>query len=137
MAATPHYFYEIGLRIIPDSMSFLFKAATIRQIYTTIAKIGSRFSEEKFDTLDANDHSIVIQRRTPVTYERLGEVPWLVHIASGCQTLRGALASIPNIQSGAPNSEIEERKCILRGDDCCEWKLIWQPPARKKWFGWF
>ena len=82
------------------------------------------------------DNSVVIQRRTPATRETLGDAAWFTHIASGCHTLRGALASFPYIHSKQPHAEIEETQCLLRGDDCCEWKFIWQAEKRRGLFGW-
>jgi hypothetical protein len=132
----PHYFFNIGLRIFPDSIRFLFSAISLQQVYLTMAQIGSRFSAEQFETLEPQPNSVVIQRRTPALPEQLGETAWLVHVASGCQTLRAALASFPKIHSGQPLAEIEERQCLLRGDECCEWKFIWQTEKKRGWFSW-
>lgn len=137
LAEDPHYFFNIGLRIFPESMRFLFQAASLQQVYSAMARIGSKFSAEQFKSLDAGDHSIIIQRRTPTTPQQLGDAAWFIHVASGCHTLRGALSSFPHIHSGQPHAEIEERKCLLRGDDCCEWKFIWQTQEKRGLFGWF
>jgi hypothetical protein len=136
LADDPHYFFNIGLHIIPDSIGFLLRAGTLTQVYATMARIGSKFSAEQFETLSPENNSVIIQRRTPVTRAQLGEAAWLTHVSSGCHTLRGALSTFPKIHSGRPYAEIEERKCLLRGDDCCEWKVIWQEKERRGWFGW-
>lgn len=136
LAEEPHYFFNIGLRVFPESMRFLFQAVSLQQVYATMTRIGSKFSAEQFKTLESTDNSIVIQRRTPTTPQQLGETAWFIHAASGCHTLRGALSTFPAIHSGQPNAEIEERKCLLRGDDCCEWKFIWQAQKRRGLFGW-
>ena len=136
LASDPHYFFNIGSRIFPPSVSFLFSAVSLQQVYITIAKLGSRFSAEQFETLEVQSNSIVIQRRTPATPEQLGDTAWLVHVAAGCQTLRGALATFPYHHSKQPPAEIEERKCLLRGDECCEWKFIWQETKKRGMFSW-
>jgi len=136
LAGDPHYFFNIGLRILPESIKFLFSAVSLLQVYQTMTRIGSKFSAEQFETLEAEKNSIVVQRRTPAISEQLGETAWLVHVASGCHTLRAALSTFPRIHSGQPLAEIEERKCLLRGDDCCEWKFIWQAQEKQSWLSW-
>ncbi len=136
LAEDPHYFFNIGMHIFPESVRFLFQTVSIQQVYATMASIGSKFSAEQFKSLESTDSSIVIQRRTPTTPEQLGDAAWFIHVASGCHTLRGALSCFPNIHSGLPNAEIEEHKCLLRGDDCCEWKFIWQAQEKRGFFGW-
>jgi hypothetical protein len=136
MAEDPHYFFNIGLGVIGESVRFLLSAGSLRQVYTMMARVGSKFSSEQFETFEARDNSIVIQRRTPVTREQLGDALWMVHVSSGCHTLRGALSTFPRIHSNLPLAEIEERKCLLCGDDCCEWKIIWQDNGKRGLFGW-
>ncbi|MBI3165569.1 MAG: hypothetical protein HYZ24_12875 [Chloroflexi bacterium] len=136
LAGDPHYFYNIGLRVVGEAVGFLLRVGSLRQVYTTTAKIGSKFSSEQFEVLDATETSIVIQRRTPVTREQLGDSLWFVHVISGCHSMRGSLSTIPRIHSNLPNALIEDRKCLLHGDDCCEWKITWQDNAKRGLLGW-
>ena len=44
------------------------------------------------------------------------------------------MAYIPFFHSGLPVAHVQELRCVVRGDECCEWIFTWQKPAQYNFF---
>jgi signal transduction histidine kinase len=49
-----------------------------------------------------------------------------------CESSKGRIAMVPLRLHNLPMSTVTDRRCIVNGDECCEWEVRWSPePARR------
>lgn len=52
-----------------------------------------------------------------------------------CVGTRGYWVGVPEIYRGLPPAVVTDRRCIVEGDDYCEWDVIWSAERRRVWSG--
>ncbi len=122
----PSFHFRCGLKSIPAALLRLAHPLTLRQIYTLLPWLTARVTEADFRVINTTSNSAVVQWHPA---RQLVQLPPALHQRyrhMACQAYRGVFAAVPRVHSGLPLAQVREHRCVLRGDDCCEWEFAWQ-----------
>ncbi len=126
ISADPRFFFHRGMQSVPNALANVARPFSLRQIYEHVPKFTTKVSDGQVETVRVSERSAVI-RWNPA--RQLATLPPEIHKryqVMACQAYQGVYASIPSIHSGLPMASIQEHRCVLRGDGCCEWELRWE-----------
>ncbi len=122
----PSFHFHRGRRSIPPTILTLARPLSIRQIYALLPRFTARVTEAEFHVISTTSASAVIQWRPA---RQLAHLPPTLHrryCHMACQAYQGVFAAIPWEHSRLPLARIQERRCLMQGDDCCEWEFSWE-----------
>ena len=128
-----NFSFNRSYKSIRSSAVRLFRPFSLRQIYTLLSPIMGRYTDSwEIKVVKTSKNSATIQMWVMAKYkERAG--PYL-HACNenDCLGMQGVLSAIPPAWNPDwPSAAIVEKKCLLWGDECCEWDFVWQEPAPK------
>jgi signal transduction histidine kinase/DNA-binding response OmpR family regulator len=132
IAAVPHFFFHQGYGLV-NSVAYLLRAMSIRQIFTVVPRFAEKFGEIDLRVIhEANASAtlrwypgIILETTSPETHRHV--------ISMTCQTIQGAMAYIPLVVANLPPAKVRETKCQLHGDEYCEWEFSWQLPRPSRY----
>lgn len=103
---------------------------TLQQIYSMFPHFGEKFSCLILTAEPLTNHSAILTMRYPASiYQQFG--PYRRACAElVCQSARGALEAVPEKIHGAERAVVRDRRCVARGDECCEWEVLWTEKSR-------
>ena len=125
ISGDPSFHFHRGLKSIPVAAVRLVRPFTLRQVFSLVPKFMARLNDADFRVTRTTPNSAVIQWHPG---RQLAQVPPAIHrryIHGGCQIYQGVFAAIPFVHSKQPMARIKENRCLMRGDDCCEWEFTW------------
>jgi two-component system sensor histidine kinase/response regulator len=126
ISGDPSFNFHRGLKSIPATVLKLARPLTLRQVYALAPRLTARVNDADIRVTRTTPNSAVIQWHPG---RELAKLPPGIHrryIHSGCQVYQGVFAAIPLGHSKLPLARIKENRCVLRGDDCCEWEFTWE-----------
>jgi len=126
ISGDPAFYFHRGLNSIPTAAVKLARPFSLRKVYDLVPRLTARLTNADIRVTRTEPNSAVIQWHPG---RQLAQLPPGVHrryIHMACQAYQGVFASIPPVHSGQPPSEIKENRCLLRGDDWCEWEFTWE-----------
>jgi sigma-B regulation protein RsbU (phosphoserine phosphatase) len=126
IAGDPYLFFQRGLRSIPPALVNLARPLSLRQVYTWVPRLVGKVTETDIRVARVTPGSAVIQWYPQVQFSRLPQNLHRRYVRMGCQAYQGVFAVTPLVHSNLPLAKIKELRCLLRGDECCEWEFIWQ-----------
>jgi len=126
LSGDPHYYFESGARSVTSSLSHVVRPFSVSQGYSLVPRLTALFQDTDVRTVRVDPGSAVIQWHAGRDTAQAPEILRQRVIFGTCQGLQGAFAQIPRIVSGLPAAKVQELRCILRGDACCEWKFTWE-----------
>lgn len=118
--------FHSGLRSIPPSLVHIGRLLSLRQLYSTVPRLTARVSDADIRVTGTTAHSAVLQWHPE---RQLAALPQEVHrryMRMACQVFQAAYTVLPLYHSGLPAAQVQERRCVLRGDPYCEWEFTWQ-----------
>jgi len=125
------FHFNRGAVSISEGIARLARPLSLRQVYSLIPRFAAWFANTDFRVARVSHHSAVIQWRCQ---EDLAQLPPDEHysfIEYSCQFSQGAMASIPHkLHPQLPYAQVKELRCMLHGDECCEWEFTWQEPHK-------
>ncbi len=127
ISGDPGFHFHRGLKSIPATMVKLIRPLTLRQIYALVPRLTARVTDSDFRVTSTAPNSAVIQWHPGRQLARLSPGLHRRYIHMVCQAYQGLFAAIPRVHSRLPLARIKENRCLLRGDDCCEWEFAWEP----------
>ena len=127
ISGDPSFHFHRGLKSIPAAMVKLVRPLPLRQIYTLVPRLTAKATEADFRVVSTAPNSAVIRWHPGRQLARLPSDLHRRYIHMVCQAYQGLFAAIPRVHSGRPLPRIKENRCLLRGDDCCEWEFAWEP----------
>ncbi|WP_345300043.1 response regulator [Candidatus Villigracilis affinis] len=138
IAHVPNFFFHQGYAIV-QSMAYLLRAFSIRQVFNVVPRFASKFGDVDVRVIHENASSatlrwypdLILKHSSPETHRHV--------IYMTCQTIQGSMAYIPPVVANLPPAQVREVKCQLHGDEYCEWEFTWQVPRpsrfRTVWAG--
>ena len=139
ISGDPDYHFNKG-RVNEDSATtYMVRPFTLTQVYKNFPRFVGKYTDLDVVTIQATSTSAILQMRSE---KQLAGLPKDVHrhsILSTCHGFQGYLVYLPVFYAHMPPAEITERKCVLHGDECCEWEFTWKNPrpqvGLKVWSG--
>ena len=121
----PKFLEACSYRIVDSygPLALVFRAGTVLMSYRVLAatlQFVSRISTYKLT--DSTRNSVTLQYRSEKAESRLM-----------CLSRQAQLPTIPLLFWNLPPGRLTERKCLARGDDCCEYRISWSEPLSWKW----
>ena len=104
-------------------LALVFRAGTVRISYRVLAatvQFASRISS--YALTHSSRNTVTLEYRSTKPESRLM-----------CLSRQAQLPTVPLMFWKLPPARLTERKCIARGDDCCEYKLQWSEPLEWRW----
>jgi signal transduction histidine kinase/DNA-binding response OmpR family regulator len=138
IANVPHFYFHQGYGVV-QSVAYLLRALSIRQVFNVVPRFGSKFGEVDIRVMHDSASSAtlrwyagtILEKSAPETHRHL--------IYMTCQTIQGSMAYVPALLANLPSATVREIKCQLHGDEYCEWEFTWQLPRpsqhRGVWLG--
>ena len=131
LSGDPHYYFESGARSFPASLTYLVRPFSVSQGYGLVPRVTALFQDTDVRVVHVEPGTAVIQWYAGKDTAQVPENLKQRVIFGTCQGLQGVFAQIPRIVAGLPAARVQELRCILRGDACCEWEFTWQEPRRR------
>ena len=125
ISGDPSFHFHRGLNSIPAALVKLVRPFTLRQVYALAPRLMARVTNADIRVARTAPNSAVIQWHPG---RQLAQLPRGIHrryIHMACQAYQGVFAAVPPVHSKQPLAGIQEKRCLLRGDDCCEWEFSW------------
>jgi hypothetical protein len=131
-----HFHFNRGAQSIPKAVLPLIRPLPLDQVYNLLPRFTAKFVDTDIRVVSVASNSAVLQWRfsREVSLMQTGlhrRYMWLC-----CQYSQGYLYNLPQVHSGLAPAQVVEQKCVLWGDECCEWKFIWQETEKRGWFSW-
>ena len=126
ISGDPSFHFHRGLNSIPAALVKLVRPFTLRQAYALAPRLMARVTNADIRVTRTAPNSAVIQWHPG---RQLAQLPPSIHrryIHMACQAYQGVFAAVPIVHSKQPVAAIKENKCLLRGDDYCEWEFTWE-----------
>jgi PAS domain S-box-containing protein len=126
ISGDPSFHFHRGLNSIPADVVKLSRPFTLRQVYALVPRLTARVTNADIRIARSEPNSAVIQWYPA---RQLAQLPPSIHrryIHMACQAYQGVFAAIPPVHSKQPLARIRENRCLLHGDDCCEWEFTWE-----------
>ncbi|HYN41417.1 MAG TPA: histidine kinase dimerization/phospho-acceptor domain-containing protein, partial [Thermoanaerobaculia bacterium] len=128
-AGVEYFYFTRGAKIVPPSIAAIFRPFGIRQAYSLIARATEKFVETDVEVVETTARSAVVRWYAASQVGDLREELQERWLLLSCAAYQGTYASIPAlIYPGQPWANVDELKCQVRGDDCCEWRFTWEDP---------
>jgi PAS domain S-box-containing protein len=127
----PNFHVHRGIKSIPSTAGSLLRPLSLRQVYTLVPRLATRVTQADFRIVNTTPVSAVVQWNPA---RQLAQLPPALHwryLRMACQSYQGVLAALPQVQAGLPLARIREIRCVLHGDDCCEWEYSWEPTRQR------
>jgi signal transduction histidine kinase/CheY-like chemotaxis protein len=127
IANIPYFYFHQGYAVV-QSVAYLLRALSIRQVFNVVPRFGSKFGEVDLRVMHDSASSAtlrwyadaILKKSPPETHEQT--------IYMTCQTIQGSMAYVPLMLANLPPAQVREIKCQLHGDEYCEWEFTWQLP---------
>jgi PAS domain S-box-containing protein len=131
MSRDPDYFFHAGARCFPPSLTYLVRPFSMSQGYHLVPRMMALLQDSDVRVGHVGPGTAVIQWHAGKDTAQVPESLKQRVIFGTCQGLQGVFAQIPHIVAGLPAAGVQELRCILKGDACCEWEFTWQEPRRR------
>ncbi len=122
------FHFKRGLKAIPSSIAILARPFSLRRVFELTPKFATKFADTDMRFISSTSSSAVIAWRGDKDVSWLPESLRPAFLAEACPWLRGVLASVPQKIAGLPLADVRERRCQVRGDECCEYEVHWVRP---------
>ena len=134
LSGDPDFQFNMGReKLIPPLVQTLMRPFSVGKIYTMLTRWGSYYCKDSYslEGLEVLDRSAIV--RMTLTERALRQFgPY--RRACGriwCNAIKTGVAIIPEKVHHLSLATIRDRKCIVEGDDCCEWEVHWAPSEHK------
>jgi signal transduction histidine kinase/class 3 adenylate cyclase len=134
LTGDPLFVLHAGMaRYIPPLVQALCRPFTMQQIYRMVPRLGEKFARGiSTEVVSVTDGSAVIRMTyTDRVYRQFG-VYRRACALHGCQSVKGALAMLPQRVHHLPPASVKDLACTVNGDAYCEWELTWSRQPRER-----
>jgi signal transduction histidine kinase/CheY-like chemotaxis protein/predicted hydrocarbon binding protein len=139
VAQEPRFHFNRGAKSISEGVARLVRPLPLSQVYTLVPRFAAWFAATDLRVARVADSSAIIQWRCAAEIKQLQPEQHRAFIEYSCQFCQGSMASIPSVLHGLPFAQVKELRCLLNGDECCEWEFTWAEPVKEKsgFLDWF
>jgi len=132
IAGVPHFFFHQGHAVV-QSVAYLLRALSIRQVFNVVPRFASKFGDADVRVMNDSASSATLRWYPDSIYEHSSPETYQHAIHMTCQTVQGSMAYIPPLMADLPPAQVREIKCVLHGDEYCEWEFTWQLPRPSRY----
>ncbi|HKC94163.1 MAG TPA: ATP-binding protein, partial [Nitrospira sp.] len=128
-------------KAISPVIQVLGRPFSVPQIYKMSAYFAQRFGKDSFYTeaTQVSNRAAIIQMRfSNRALKQFG--PYLRSCAEMyCIAHKGYFSAVPEKFHNLPPANVMDRRCIVNGDEFCEWEVTWSVDKRRAWpsVSWF
>ena len=128
LSGNPRFHFDMAAdRIIPPVIQILGRPFTLRQIFQMYPHFGQKYAKGvvEFGVGEVTDRSALLRQRfTDRGLRQFG--PYLKACALNvCDQVKGGMCAVPEKIHGLPRATVNDRSCIVNGDEWCEWEFTW------------
>jgi signal transduction histidine kinase/DNA-binding response OmpR family regulator len=128
------FHFRRAAKSVPESIARLARPLPLRQVYNLLPRFAAKFADTDFRVVQVQPTSAVIQWRCEKELKILPAEEQNIFVHESCCYVQGTLSHVPTVLYGDPPARVNERKCQLWGDECCEYEFTWQAPQAHGWF---
>lgn len=135
LSGDPDFQFNMGReKLIPPLIQTLMRPFTVGQIYKTAAYYAQHYCKDSYllEGFDVTDRSAVLRMtltehalRQFGRYRRACGRIW-------CHALQAGLSIVPEKVHHLGPATVTHRRCIVEGDEYCEWNVTW--PVVARWY---
>jgi signal transduction histidine kinase len=135
LSGTPLFHFNMSReRAISPTIRALGRPFSVPQIYKMSPYFARRYYGENIffiDVVSISDNSAVLRMRFgEPTFRQFG--PYLKSCAQHwCVGTRGYFVGVPEIYRRLPPATAVDRRCMVEGDEYCEWDVTWSAHERE------
>ncbi len=137
LSGDPNFHYSVGReKHISPLIQTLGRPFSLSQVHKMYPYFAQKFARGVECTLvEMTECSAVLRLKFAAHVERQFGPYRKACAAMTCESSKGRIAMVPLRLHNLPMSTVTDRRCIVNGDECCEWEVRWSPePARRT--GW-
>jgi signal transduction histidine kinase/class 3 adenylate cyclase len=135
LSGDPDFQFNMGKeKLIPPLIQTLMRPFSVGQIYKMAARWGSHYCKDSYrlDGLEVGDGFALLRMTlTEHTLKQFG--PY--RRACGriwCNALKVGISIVPEKVHHLGLAKMVDRRCVVEGDEHCEWEVRWEEPARQR-----
>ena len=133
LSSDPDFSFNVGReKHITPLIQTLGRPFTLPQIYRMYAYFSDKFGQgiSVCEAVEVTNRSAVLRRKfTQKAYEQFG--PYRRRCADlACQAVKGSFVAGPERVHNLPPATVNDRTCIVNGDEWCEWEITFHPRPR-------
>ncbi len=127
------FYFSRGIKIVPASVATIFRPFGLRQAYALVARATEKFVQSDVKVVETTARSAVIQWRADPQLGRIRPQLRRRWLQMSCAAYQGAYAAIPPLlHPGLAWAAVDDLRCQLKGDPCCEWRFTWENPKPRR-----
>ncbi len=126
-----NFFFRRGFKSVPDGLKAIVKHLSVQQIYNLVPRLTAKVVDEDIRVAKVTANSAIIQWYPKKQLDKLPEIWHRRSVYLTCQVYQGAYASVPQFSKGLAPAYPRELRCVLDGDECCEWEFTWRDAEKK------
>lgn len=136
LSGDPQFQFTLGrTKFITPMIQVLGRPFSIRQIYAMYPYFVEKYTKGVLvpEPVTVADGSAVM--RLSLSSKALDQFgPYQESCAKIiCDSAKATIAAVPERMFGGIAASIEDRRCMSKGDPCCEWLFSWAPQERPPW----
>jgi signal transduction histidine kinase len=136
LSGDPDFLFNMARRnAISPIITTLGRPFSVSKIYKMSAYFAQRYAKDSFYTeaVHVSDRSAIIRMRfSERTIRQFG--PYRRACAEHwCNAHRGYFAGVPAMFHGLPEATVIDQRCIAKGDEYCEWEVVWSTEESGWW----
>lgn len=133
LSADPDFQFKMGrAKLIPPIMQTLMRPFSVKAIYNGATRWIQHYAKNSYDLqgIEVTDGYALLQMTLKErALEQFG--PYRRACAEiWCHALKAGVSIVPEKVHHLGPASMIDRKCMVEGDDCCEWEVRWEEPAR-------
>jgi len=132
VAGVPHFFFHQGYAVV-QSVAYLLRALSIQQVFNVVPRFASKFGDADVRVISESASSAILRWYPDSIYKHSSPETYQHAIHMTCQTVQGSMAYIPPLMADLPPARVREIRCVLHGDEYCEWEFTWQVPRPSRY----
>ena len=140
LSGDPQYHYNVGkAKHISPLIQTLGRPFPLSQIHRMYPYFAHKYARSLECTAVAvTDGSAILRLKFPDQVLQQFGLYRKACAAQTCESSKGRIAMVPVRVHGLPASIVQDRACIVNGDEYCEWEVTWKPGAKGRiwWLGW-
>ena len=130
LSGDPQHEFKLGQeKFISPIIQTLARPFTIPQTYKLFAYFGEKFAKGSiiFEAVEVRSSKAILRIKfSDRIYRQFGAYRKSC-AAQVCQATQAAISAIPSKVHGLKPAVIQDRTCIAKGDEYCEWEFTWDP----------
>jgi len=133
LSGDPEFQFNMGReKLIPPIMQTLMRPFSVKSIYKGATRWIQHYAKDSYDLqgIEVSD-GYAILRMTLMERALRQFGPYRPACARiWCNALKVGISIVPEKVHRLEQAVMIDRRCIVEGDECCEWEVRWEEPTR-------